>query len=553
MRTGAKFDERWGRWVRVALPAFALLPLVLALAISTLGGGLSIPHNDGWAYAKVAESFARDLDFQLVGWNRPGLVGQVVLAAPATLLLPNAIVAQHLTVWLLAVLLVLAVYWLLEPALGAARATLVAAVTGAFPALGLLSTSFMADVPSASLGMLCLAAGARVTISFPRRAGLAWLAASLVLGLLAGVTREQALAAPVAVLLWLGVSESRSGRLKIVVMAAVAFGAAVAVVELWRHGLPYDSAPEVVSASRASAYQLVRAAVVLGLALLPVTALLLPGLRGRPLGSRAALCLALASLALLTLLARKVSGRFEEFLPGNYIGGGRAAPYQDLGIGTPAAVVPDAVWISLALLGAASLLVVVAVLSEPRSRPTAAQSPLRLASIFSWLYAGGLVLQTLSGQPLFDRYVLPLVPTVAALCLAAVPMRWSRAAALRVGSGMGILLVLGATITAVGTAYDAARWDAAESLVRDGARPTDVAAGLEWTGWHSSEPYRQPPESSAGAPWVTGFRDSRDCWLVSADSPPSGAYTPVGVHRYDRLVIASPSRLLIYRSPSCAE
>ncbi len=197
------------RLSRVALPALALVPLFVALAISALGGGLSIPHNDGWAYAKVAESFAHDLDFSLVGWNRPGLVGQVLLAAPATLLLPNAVVAQHLTVWLLAVLLVLAVYWFCEPALGAARAALAAAVTGAFPALGLLSTSFMADVPSASLGMLCLAAGARVPALLPRRAGVAWLAASIALGVLAGVTREQALAAPVAVLLWLGSERAR--------------------------------------------------------------------------------------------------------------------------------------------------------------------------------------------------------------------------------------------------------------------------------------------------------------------------------------------------------
>ena len=550
MRTGAKFDERW---VRVALPALALLPLVLALAISTVGGGLSIPHNDGWAYAKVAESFARDLDFQLVGWNRPGLVGQVVLAAPATLLLPNAIVAQHLTVWLLAVLLVLAVYWLLEPALGAPWAALAAAVTGAFPALGLLSTSFMADVPSASLGMLCLAAGARVPTLLPRRAGLAWLAASLALGVLAGVTREQALAAPVAVLLWLGLSEHRSGHQRIVAAAAVAFVVSVVAVELWRHGLPYDSAPEVVSTSRASVYELVRAAVVLGLALIPVTALLVPGLRGRSLGPRDAVCLTVACLALLTLPARRVSGRFEEFLPGNYIGGGRAAPYADLGIGTPAPLVPDAVWIALAAVGALSLLVAVAVLSAPRGQPApAARSVLRLASIFSWLYAGGLVLQTLSGQPLFDRYVLPLVPTMAALCLAARPARWSWAAAVTATAGLGVLVVLGATVTALGTAYDTARWDAAEGLERDGARATDVAAGLEWSGWHSREPYRQPPESTAGAPWVTGFSDSRDCWLVSADQPPaSGEHTLVGEYRYDRLLVASPSRLFIYRDRDC--
>ena len=540
---------------RAALPALALVPLVVALAISALGGGLPIPHNDGWAYSKVAEGFAQDLDFSLVGWNRPGLVGQVLLAAPATVILSDAVVAQHLTVWVLAVLLVLAVYWFFEPVLGALPAALAAAVTGLFPALGLLSTSFMADVPSASLGMLCLVAGARVPAPLPGRAGLAWLAASMVLGLLAALTREQALAAPAAVLLWLALGERGSGRLPVVVVAGTAFVVSFALVELWRHGLPHDSAPELVSTSRASAYELARAGLILGLALIPVTALILPGLRGLRVGVRGAICLSVVGLGLVALLARRLTGRPEEFLPGNYIGGGRAAPYADLGIGTPDPVVPGAVWIFLAAIGAVSLLVAVAVLSASRGGSKAVSEPrLRLAAIFSWLYAAGLALQTLSGQPLFDRYVLPLVPSVAGLCLAATAIRPSRATAVAVVPAMGILLLLGMGITAAGTAYDAARWDAAERLVRDGNRATDVAAGLEWTGWHSREPYRQPPTAVAGSPWVTGFRDSRDCWLVSADPLPPADHVAVGTHRYERLLVASPSRLLVYRDrgPRCA-
>jgi hypothetical protein len=31
------------------------VPLVLALLISALGHGLSIPHNDGWAYATATD------------------------------------------------------------------------------------------------------------------------------------------------------------------------------------------------------------------------------------------------------------------------------------------------------------------------------------------------------------------------------------------------------------------------------------------------------------------------------------------------------------------
>ena len=513
--------------------------------VSALGHGLSIPHNDGWAYAKIAREFADHLDFQLLAWNRPGLVGQVLLAVPLSHALPDVVVAQHLTVWVTGVALVLAGYRFFEPELGPSGAALVAATTGLFPALGLLSTSFMADVPAASLGMLCLAAGANAV---DRRA---WLWTSLLLGLLASVTREQELAAPAAVLLWVGmrhVREDRARELRGVAVAGLAFLAAFLAVELWRRGLPYDSAPEVASTTRAAGYQLIRGALVLGLTLLPIAALVasrpgrlrLPGIVG----------LAASGSALLVLAARRLTGRPEDFLPGNYVGGGRAAPYSDVGIGSPAAVLPDWFWVATAAVAGASLLVVVLALAN-RSTSAVAGERSRLAATFTLLYAGGLAVQTAAGQLFFDRYLLPLVPVVAGLCLAVAPPRLGRARLATAAAAVTFLLLLGVEVVAAGTAYDAARWDASRDLVRDGVPATDIAGGLEWTGWHSRERYRSPGRFREGGLWTASFADSRDCWIIAASPLRRGDLRLARTFRYERLLVRSPSKLLIYRSGSC--
>jgi hypothetical protein len=513
--------------------------------ISALGHGLSIPHNDGWAYAKIARGFADHLDFQLLAWNRPGLVGQVLLAVPLSHVLPDVVVAQHLTVWATGVALVLAGYRFFEPELGPSRAALVAATTGLFPALGLLSTSFMADVPAASLGMLCLAAGARAA---ERRS---WLWTSLLLGLLASVTREQELAAPAAVLLWVGMRHVREGRtrqLRGVAVSGLAFLAAFLAVELWRRGLPYDSAPEVASTTRAAGYQLIRGALVLGLALIPVAALVAsrPGRLRLP----GILPLVACGSTLLVLAARRLTGRPEDFLPGNYVGGGRAAPYSDVGIGSPAAVLPDWFWVATAAMAGASLLVAVLAFAN-RGTSAVAGERSRLAAIFVLLYAGGLVAQTAAGQPFFDRYLLPLVPVAAGLCLAVAAPRPGRVRATSAAAAAAFLLLVGVEVVAAGTAYDAARWNASRALLRDGVPATDIAGGLEWSGWHSRERYRSPGKFREGGFWTASFADSRDCWIVAASPLRRRDLRLARTFRYDRLLLTAPSRLFVYRSGRC--
>lgn len=546
-------------------PAYSLAPLFLALVISAAGGGLSIPHGDSWAYSKVARGFAANFQFELVNWNRPGLVGQSVLAVPLSHILPNPVLAQQLTVWVLSVLLVLGTYWFFEPVLGPGRAALAAGVTGLFPGLGLLATSFMADVPAAALGMLCLVAGARAFDTLPTARGWVWLTASMALGWLAGTSREQALAAPVAVLLWLGVRmyRDRQRRSDLPRLAAVglAFLTALVATEWWRRTLPHGDAPAPPVFSHDSVYVLVRAGLVLGLVLLPASILAIGSLRGRIRGRTVTIGTVLAvtttALAVLGLFFRWVKGRPEPLLPGNYLGA--RGPYLDAGVAPPDAVMPSWLWVLVALVGGVSLIVVVLALTLRPDRghaagrwhglPVLADGRLGLAATFLALCAGGTALQTIIGQSFFDRYLLPMVPLTAGLVLAALPTQRRPGVVLASAASAAALAVLGLVIVAAGTAYDTARWQAATAIVDNGVPPTDVAAGLEWSGWHATGPY-QPRPSPPNITWWS-FPGSRDCWVVAGRPLTGPGLTLHGTVEYQRLLVAVPDQLFIYRNARC--
>src|SRR5688500_2588577 len=66
-------------WMLAAVIGLGVgVPLILAFVT----GSVSIPHNDAWAYSRIAATFGRGDGFVLVGWNRLGLFGQVVPLGP---------------------------------------------------------------------------------------------------------------------------------------------------------------------------------------------------------------------------------------------------------------------------------------------------------------------------------------------------------------------------------------------------------------------------------------------------------------------------------------
>lgn len=547
----------------VLLAATALAcPLVFALVVAIVTGNMTIPHNDAWAYSKIAAGFADDFTVRLVGWNRSGLVGQTLLAAPLTWLLGNPLVAQHSLVWTLALVLVVVSYTYFRPVLGPTRAWLVAATVAVFPGLGLLATSFMADIPGASLGLCCLLLGAWAGEARQLPGRLGWLAASLLVGWLASTSREQALAAPVAVVLWFGfraLHARRRPEIGASVLLAVGYLGAFVGTEWWRQTLPGNDPPTDGSAVR-GAVRLLEALPAAGLVLFPLAVLVVVASSARAVPGRLAVVgglgtLLSAGLALAVALDPS-SDRPDVLLPGNFVSSD--APYLGVGVGPISPLLPVPLLLALEALGGGALAVLlvravgqgIALVRKPGlDRSLLIRGRLGLALGFLVLSLAGLALQTLTGQQVFERYALPWVTIVAGLLLAG---RWvpTRGALQAFGLAAASLAVLGAVLVAGAAAHDTARWEAGTALTANGIPAADVNAGFEWTGWHATSPLVRQEDEGQLVPWA--FPGSRNCWVVASGPVDRAGFRLSSVRPYERLLVAWPAALLVYEYEGCA-
>ena len=102
-RTGQAASRGNGKVFLIA--ALALVIVAMTASLST--GSWWIPHNDDWAFTKIAERFARTGDTSLAGWNNMSVVGQVFILGP----LGTSALARHVFVLAGAVLFVGSCYW----------------------------------------------------------------------------------------------------------------------------------------------------------------------------------------------------------------------------------------------------------------------------------------------------------------------------------------------------------------------------------------------------------------------------------------------------------
>jgi hypothetical protein len=504
------------------LVAALVLGVGVPLALGFATGSMSIPHNDGWSYSRITALFARTGRIQLLGWNRAALLGQVVVLGP----LGRWLQVQQTFVAVCGVVVLAATYDLLLPLVGRRRAAFAAATVAAWPAFGLLTTSFMLDVPAMAATMSCLAVGRRAI----ERRSARLLALSLGLGLWGFTIREQAVAAPFAVLLVAALVTRRShGGFRRSLLGGLSLGGAGLAIafELWRQGLPAGSPPALAlpaDVASAAAQAAEYGYFVLALALLP--AVLLVARPWRLRGGALLLTAVGAAVAVDALLTRHAA----TFFPGNYLQ--PDGPYWQSGNGLPAAVVPAAAWWVVVLAACVSGVLLAGILYQRLRR----LPPLLLVFLGSMVL--GNVGTALTGQAVFDRYWLPVVPALlaAVLCEPIAPPldqprhvgRW-----LPAGVSLAGLFALSLTLTAAGIAYDTARWHTAAQLVAEGIPADQIQAGNEWTGYHSARGVADE-----------AFQGSRTCVFVSAS--PISTLRPAEVVVYQPFVVAGTARLWIY-------
>jgi hypothetical protein len=495
----------------ILLGALIMVSVGLPVTISSFTGSLEIPHNDAWSHSKIAQTFADSGSWEFLGWNRTALIGQIVILGP----LAGSILAQQLTVAVLGVVALTSIYFYARNRIGARSALLVTAVVAATAEFGLLSTSFMSDIPALAgifLGLL-------LTDLALRHESRPLLFAAVLVELWAATVREQSIVALVATVIVVAVSWHGSRRLFVVVLGTLAITTFIAF-ELWRRSQPFGDPPVFEFNPPLIGGSLIRTPMSLGLILLPIT-LLVASPRS---WSRVAKAGALTAVALSILFALLREG--DVFL-GNYLSASGA--YSAV-LSGEREVLSTWVWAPLVVLSIVGLGLLVGHLIHHGIRAD------RLTLIVLGLLILGTLAQLTSGQMVFTRYLLPAIPLISIIVLRSPEqLRWVRSVI-----ALGVLAFVSVAITANALAFDAARWNLAADLVKSGIPATNIDAGLEWNGYHWQGPYR--PD------WVTPLSersgDGSQCRVLSAT--PLAGREALSSGEYRTFALLGHSRIFVY-------
>jgi hypothetical protein len=537
------------RAAAVALLAIVAVAVGVPVLVGQLDGSFSIPRNDDWVYSRIAERWYSAGHLDMLGWTPTTLVGHLLWGLPFLAVIGRSITALHWAGAAAGALALVGVFAALRRLGTSTAALLGAAVIAACPCFALLAPTYMTDLTALAAQAWCLALGL-AALDAEGRKRTALLAASLALGLLAFATREQGLAAPLAVLAAHGVAEGRAThRLTKAATAAGTFAAAVIAFYAWRHGLPGGSGYGIRRPTRKSVEVAARAGFTLGLFALPLAAAARTG--GRRGRFPAAV---IAVIGIATLAVAAVRGRSPDLLVGNLLTRTGLLDSDAL-VGARPEVFPGAIWWAvnaLAVIGAAGLAAGATTLAgrtKPRGDPKATAAVTYLVLAAAAVFFGALT------RSVFDRYLLPVLfgaALVAALGRAP-QLRWTTPAT----AALALLAVLAAVSVSAGNAFDLARWRAGEQAVHKGNPPNTVDAGYEWVGAHYPGRLAEDRPSRARPPtqWYSQdvFPRATNCVTVSAAPlPRTFLLARIGERSYRSLPWGAEHRLLIYSRVDCS-
>lgn len=524
--------------IALLVSAASGVPLWLAAA----SGSIGLPTSDDWVYAAGAKSLFISGLIQMPQHSAAS-VGQLVLVQPLLQLSgghPWAFTAFGLA---MSAIGAAATYLLVRRFVGVGFAVLIVLLVVAFPGLARASASFMTDVPSFALMMLCLLQGVRW---LDGRTSRVTLVTSLGAGVLAVSIREFAIAAPIAVLTAAWLQGHLKDRMWLSAMTG-AFVAGVAGVLLFAASIP---------GREASTAQLFRL-LFLGPTFATLAAVLLPALAlgvGRRIANVRPQHVLLG--AFVAVLIDVVPGALQV---GNmWMESGFAGDL--LLSGDRPTVIDIDVWAlsrRLASFGVVLLVLSAALWGDPRLRNAASTSGIFTALLRELRKREGLLVLFTVGYSaemvlfapffVYDRYLMPLVPVAAILLVRGRPQLARLGPSLAMAQGALAWLAISALLIAANSfAYDAARWRAGVSAIAVGYDARRVDAGYEWIGAHSSG------LPSPGAPADNMiWRDSRwalihPCAIVSNGPIDDSGFSLIDMNKsaYRRYLFFGPEEAL---------
>ena len=540
-----------------------LLAIVAAVAISIAWvalantyGALGIARNDDWSYLQNAFRFADTGVFAVGGWVQMMLIGQLVLAAPIVWIVGLSVAALQILVSVLGALALVSAYSVLRNFLDRTWAVIGTLTLASSALYGLLSVSFMTDLPAAAMQLLTLALAYRALRNF--HVSWAWLAAAGATGVFAVSIREYAVVALGAVWLvaWRRVRGGRDAKVLWTWTAVVAL--LVMALFVWRAGqVTVTDSPLGINPY--------------GLRYLPwwplmAGWLLLPALAA--VNPKKALLRAWSASRILTLLAVSATvvalAHTRLGFLGNYLS--LSGGYTEVIRGVPDPVLPA--WWSWAMIVASAYgAIVVATVVVPvvvnawnlradiaRSQSSSTSLAVSFVTLTVIVYA---VVPVVADVALFDRYFVAVLPVVAGLLLWWVlreNLSWSRPLAPAVGV-LALSTITSVVLVAATSAVDAARWRVGYETARELAvAEGNIDAGFDYYSFNTNGGPR--PDGVRWTWWTARLDERAVCATVTfADFGPSSeaAGPDPNAAPMSEVVVAVPlandQRIVVFRGP----
>lgn len=534
----------------------ALIAVVATLATLPF---TETPINDDWAFNRMALDFAALGRIRPNGWSVPIVGFQAVWGGLFAKAFGFSFTLMRLSLLPFLAGCAVLLYLLLRRGGVAAAAAILGTLTVLVsPILLPVAASFMTDVTGLFFILLTIYATIRAAETQEKATGglAGWVIAAVVAGYLGGTIRQVIWAAPLVPLSYLAFRR-RDGRW-LIILVTVGMLVLAAATQLWYQKQPYSISEDL----RAGLVHIVKMptnwvplmtkqTLTLFLFLLPVLAVVLPKWWRDFAGRQAVRISVVIGALVITLLMQwrnDLAPWIGNIVTSRGIVGENPTMLGELPVTLPAPVRLVLTFLSLLFAGLAAAratLGVRAFLAENAGETLQRRAfllyerwltlPLTVQYmvLFTVPYTFMLMPRAALGYA-FDRYVIPVLPLVALLCLRGLPRLESRTE-LRASLIPGWAAFAVYALYSIATTHNYAATVAAEQrmidqLTSSGVARREIHAGFEHDSWHELE--------------TRGFYNSPQY------SIPVGAYIKPGPDTYPKVFEKQPYRFWWEHAPS---
>jgi len=511
----------------------------------------NFPLNDDWSFGLAVKQLIENGDFRPTGWTSMPLITQTIWGALFCIPTGFSFDALRLSTLFMSLTGILGVYFLMTELRQSRRLAVIASLTLGFsPIYFTLSNTFMTDVPYTAITIL-------VAICFLRNLrndSNSALILGTTLAVAATLTRQLGIALPMAFaisyIMRRGATARNLARAVIAPLLCIAslitfqyWLAATGRLPLLYHDFTRDlihsfTTPETIVAFAENFYA---ALCYLGCFLLPV----LVSVSGRTWAAdkgKAKIFFIYAAGLMTSVFSvtALVSGRSHVILPvDSSFGIGNVIIKSGIGpITLPDTdyysmqALPAGFWLAVTVLGFLGALVLIAIIwfNTIKSVPKCGSPRIHAVGatpVFLMLSAV-IYLVPLLMTGFYDRYLVPVIPILAAGIAAASPQSPQKInKAFLVASAAVILALYSFSIVTTRDylEWNRVRWDALHDLMKDNnVTAANIDGGFEFNGWYLYDPdYKGDPDKSWW--WVQD-----DTYRLSFGRMPG--YLLMGEYRY---------------------